>query len=370
MRAGERTPRAIAALACWLAALAGVSAQSPPASGEAIYRSACLTCHGPDGRGSPRAVVGFATPLPDFTDCAFASAEADIDWFSVVHEGGPVRGLARHMPAFGDALSDADIDAAVAYLRRFCANRAWPAGDLNLPRAFFTEKAFPENETVWTTGVNTSGPKAVSNLLVFEHRIRSRSQYEVTIPLDFQQTTPGQPWARGIGDVELALRRSFYASIDHTAIFAAGGAVTLPTGKEELGLGNGFTVVEPFAMWGQMIGTSAFVQTHVGYEVASDQTRGQNEGFVRTALGYTVAQDRGFGRSWTPMLEVLAAKPEGGAAEWDLVPQMQISLSKLQHILFSVGVRVPINERDERKPQVLAYFLWDWFDGGLFQFWK
>jgi hypothetical protein len=123
-------------------------------------------------------------------------------------------------------------------------------------------------------------------------------------------------------------------------------------------------------MWGQMIGTSAFVQTHVGYEVASDQRRGQNEGFVRTALGYTVAQDRGFGRAWTPMLEVLAAKPARSATEWDLVPQMQISLSKLQHVLFSVGVRVPINERDERKPQVLAYFLWDWFDGGLFQFWK
>jgi hypothetical protein len=119
-----------------------------------------------------------------------------------------------------------------------------------------------------------------------------------------------------------------------------------------------------------MIGPSAFVQTHVGYEIASDQTNGQNEGFVRTAFGYTVAEDRGFGRAWTPMLEVLAAKPERGVAEWDLVPQMQVSLSKLQHVLFSVGVRLPVNEREERKPQMLAYFLWDWFDGGLFEFWK
>jgi hypothetical protein len=29
-----------------------------------------------------------------------------------------------------------------------------------------------------------------------------------------------------------------------------------------------------------------------------------------------------------------------------------------------------MNEREERKPQMLAYFLWDWFDGGLFEFWK
>jgi hypothetical protein len=70
------------------------------------------------------------------------------------------------------------------------------------------------------------------------------------------------------------------------------------------------------------------------------------------------------------MLEVLTARPEGGQVEWDIVPQMQVSLSRLQHVLLNVGVRVPLNERDERKPQVLVYLLWDWFDGGLFQFWK
>jgi hypothetical protein len=67
---------------------------------------------------------------------------------------------------------------------------------------------------------------------------------------------------------------------------------------------------------------------------------------------------------------VLAANPEDGRAEWDVVPQIQISLSKLQHVLLDVGVRIPLNEREERKPQVLVYLLWDWFDGGLFDFWK
>jgi len=70
------------------------------------------------------------------------------------------------------------------------------------------------------------------------------------------------------------------------------------------------------------------------------------------------------------MVEVLTAMPNGATTEWDAVPQVQISLSKLQHILLSVGVRVPLNEREERKPEVLTYFLWDWFDGGLFQFWR
>jgi hypothetical protein len=146
--------------------------------------------------------------------------------------------------------------------------------------------------------------------------------------------------------------------------------VTLPTGKESEGLGNGFTVLEPFAMFGQMLGPSGFLQMHAGLEIPTDHERGDNETFLRTALGYTFARDRGFGQAWSPMTEVLFAKPWGASSEWDVVPQVQVSLSKLQHVLLSVGVRVPLNERDERHPQILTYLLWDWFDGGLFQFWK
>jgi cbb3-type cytochrome c oxidase subunit III len=346
------------------------------ATGEQIFVAACATCHAMDGKGSPSAVVGFDLPLPnghdfpDFTDCSINTVEPLADWMAVAHRGGPVRALDRRMPAFGDALSGDQIERAVKYLWTFCDDAAWPRGDLNLPRAFFTEKAFPENETVWTTGVTTSGAKAVTNDLVYEHRIGARWQYEVKAPFGVQQAEPGGAWNRGLGDIEFALRRTLYARLDRGSIFAAGGAVTLPTGKEELGLGNGFTVYEPFAMWGQIVGGSGFFQVHAGYEFPSNRTLGQREGFVRTAFGYTVAQDQGFGRAWSPMLEVLAAKPEGGGAEWDIVPQIQVSLSKLQHVLFSAGVRVPLNEREDRKPQALVYVLWDWFDGGLFDFWK
>ena len=44
------------------------------------------------------------------------------------------------------------------------------------------------------------------------------------------------------------------------------------------------------------------------------------------------------------MVEMLAAKLERAPAEWDLVPQMQVSLSKRQHVLVNVGVRVPLND--------------------------
>ena len=256
------------------------------------------------------------------------------------------------MPAFGDALSLDQIERAVKYLWTFCDDRSWPRGDLNLPRAFFTEKAFPENEAVWTAGATTAGAKSVTNEIVYEHRIGSRWQWEMKVPFGVQQAEPDGSWSRGLGDVEVALRKTLYASYERGSIFAAGGAVVLPTGKENLGLGNGF------------------FQVHGGVELPSDRTRGQNEGFVRTALGYTLAQDQGFGRAWSPMVEVLVAKPGGGATEWDLVPEMQVSVSKLQHVLLNAGVRIPLNGREERKPEVLVYVLWDWFDGGLFDFWK
>ncbi len=346
------------------------------ANGEQIFRATCATCHAIDGKGSPQHVVGFALPLPDghtfpdFSDCPTNTAETLPTWMAIVRGGGPARGLDRHMPAFGDALSTLQIERVVKYLWSLCADPAWPRGDLNLPRAFFTEKAFPENEAVWTTGVTVAGAKAVSNQVTYEHRIGARWQYEVTVPFDLQQQEAGGAWSRGLGDVEVALRRVLAANLDRGSIVAAGAAVTLPTGKEQSGLGNGFTIYEPFAMWDQILGRRGFVQVHAGYEVSSDHSKGPNEAYARTALGYTFAGDQGFGRTWTPMAEVMLTHPDGGSAEWDVVPQMQVSLSKLQHVMLSVGVRMPLNERQDRKPQVLTYVLWDWFDGGLFAFWK
>jgi hypothetical protein len=67
----------------------------------------------------------------------------------------------------------------------------------------------------------------------------------------------------------------------------------------------------------------------------------------------------------------MAREMESGArAEWDLVPQLQVSLSRRQHILASAGVRIPVTDRPDRPWQVQAYILWDWFDGGLLDGWR
>jgi hypothetical protein len=314
-------------------------------------------------------MVGFNVPLPDFTDCAFASGEPDPDWRAVVQEGGPVRGLDRHMPAFGDALSQEDIALAVSYLRTFCKDRGWPRGDLNLPRAFFTEKAFPENEAVWATTLTGSGMRSVTNNLIYERRIGARSQVELVAPISLQQDA-GSAWRRGLGDVAVAFKRTVYANLPTGGIGAAGLEVILPTGKEEHGLGSGVTVFEPFAMWGQLLPRNAFVQLHGGLELPTDSAKARREVYFRTSVGTTVAQDQGVGRAWSPQVEMLWARPQGGPSQWDVVPQVQVTLSKLQHVMLAGAVRIPVSKRKDRPTQGLVYVLWDWYDGGFFEFWK
>ena len=344
----------------------------PPASsrtGEELYRAACATCHGADGKGSAPAVVGFAVPLPDFTNCAFTTAEPDADWHAVVNRGGPVRGLDRHMPAFGDALSPDEIALAIGHVRTFCGATDWPRGDLNLPRAFFTEKAFPENEAVWTTGIATERDREVVAELIYERRLGARNQIELKAPIVFRQHGAGS-WARGLGDVAVAFKRTVHASAVHGRIASAGLELVLPTGSESRNLGSGGTIVEPFAMWGQVFPRNLFLQAHGGAELPAGSSTAARAAFARASLGATVAQDGGFGRAWSPQIEVLWARAQGGASEWDVVPQVQVTLSKLQHVSVAAGLRIPITARNQRPSQVLTYLLWDWFDGGFFEFWK
>jgi len=358
-------------------ALASVALRPAPARAQSsregmtadqLYQAGCAACHGQDGKGQPRTVVGFDTPLPDFTDCAFTTPEADLDWSSVIHKGGRIRGLDRRMPAFGELLSDAEIDGLIGRLRGFCAEPSWPRGELNFPRAFFTEKAFPENEAVFTTAIHRGQETDIEQEFLFEHRLGRRAQYEINVPLGFRRDVAGA-WNRGIGDVNLAWKYALYDNLARGLIVSGGGEVTLPTGSEKQGLGGGVTIFEGFGMVGQALPGAAFVQVHAGFEVPANQDVASKEGYWRTAFGRTFTAAR-WGRAWSPMVELLAAKAPGAPTEWDVVPQLQVSLSGLQHVLVSGGLRVPVKQPESRGKTLMIYLLWDWFDGGLRSNWR
>jgi len=74
---------------------------------------------------------------------------------------------------------------------------------------------------------------------------------------------------------------------------------------------------------------------------------------------------------WSPMVELIGNRDLTAGAEilWDVVPEFQVTINRRQHIRTAVGYRVPVNDTVGRPKQFVAYFLWDWFDGGLFEGW-
>jgi mono/diheme cytochrome c family protein len=340
-------------------------------TGKELYEKACASCHGLDGKGVERSKVAFDIPLPDFTDCSFASREQDADWIAVAHEGGPARGFARTMPAFGEAFTDEQLGTIVSYLRTLCTNARWPRGELNLPRPMFTEKAYPEDEAVVTFGSHTEGPGRLTADFVYEKRIGILSQFEIKIPTEIHSVSGATTTHEGgVGDIELGLKRTLYHNLASGSIVAFGTDVALPTGKRRTGLGTGTVVVEPFVSLGKVIAGDGFIHVQTAAEFAADEKKAENELAFRTAFGWTFAHNR-YGRLWTPMAEFIGAREleSGRSMEWDVVPQFQVSLSTRQHVLANLGMRLPITERSGRSKQIVLYVLWDWFDGSLLHGW-
>jgi cytochrome c6 len=96
----------VVAIFCIAASMATpVFAQS---AGADTYKAKCLMCHGADGTGNTPA--GKNLKAASFKDPAIVKV-SDADMIAVVHKGK------NKMPAYAGKLTDAQITAAVAYIR-------------------------------------------------------------------------------------------------------------------------------------------------------------------------------------------------------------------------------------------------------------
>ncbi len=338
-----------------------------PKTGKQLYDDNCAACHASNGKGLPVTQVGFPQPLPDFTDCAFNSTEQSPDWVAIAHEGGPIRGFSPIMPAFGDALTSAELEKLIEHVRGFCADHRWPRGELNFPLPMFTEKAFPENETLVKSVIDKDGSSETK--LIYEKRVGARGQYELVLPYVTLDPGAGNKLEHGFGDVAIAYKHVLAHSLDRGYILSAVGELSLPTGSKESGLGEGHSVMEVFFAAGKQLPRDFFIQSRAIYKAPLNGSTREAE--LQVAIGRAMTSGGPFGRQWNPMVEVLAARPleSGARTEWDWVPQVQFSINQRQHLLGSIGVRLPLTDRGSRDAQIGVYFLWDWFDGGLRDGW-
>ena len=340
-------------------------------NGEKIYKSGCIACHGANGTGAPETFTEFKRPdtFPDFTRCDQTTPEPSSTWKAVIVHGGPARGFSQIMPAFGELLTDEQINDVIAYLRTLCTNKHWARGELNLPRALVTEKAFPEDEVVVSTALNATGAPGFTTDMIVEKRFGMRNQIEIDVPVTAQDQH--HTWFAGAGDTTFGVKREMFSSLKTGSILALQGSVIAPVGNRAHGLGTGTTTFETFASFDQLFPTNTWVQFQTGADLPRHSDISPKTVFWRTAVGQTFSPDHGLGRLWSPMFEFLANRDlvTGARTDWDVLPEMQVTISRRQHIRGDIGVRTPVTNTARRAKQVVFYLLWDFGDGKLTKGW-
>jgi len=340
-------------------------------SGDAIYQAGCAGCHGPNGEGAPQTFTAFDRPatFPDFTDCAGTTPELDVDWKATITQGGHGRGFSPIMPSFADELTSTQIDAVITHLRSLCRESSWPRGELNLPRPLRTEKAFPESETVFTMSLAGDRRTDLDSEFTYEQRLSVRDQLEVAVPFASVHDATGTR-VGGVGDVALGWKRVLVSS--RNSILSGQGEIVFPTGNTSKGLGSGVTTFGAFASYGQILPAASFLQFQIGTDQPTSTDEAPRTIFWRLAAGRSFREEGGLGRLWSPMFEVLSDREfvQGGTANIDVLPQFQVTLNRRQHLRINLGLQIPATNTAGRSKQVVFYFLWDWFDGGLLDGWK
>jgi cytochrome c553 len=343
------------------------------ADGEVVYKGGCIACHGAEGKGADEASTVFVRPptFPDFTRCDQTTPEPDSAYKAVILHGGHGLGFSQIMPAFGDHLTDQQINDVIAYIRSFCHNTGhYPAGVLNLPRALVTEKAFPEDELVISTAAAAGSPASWTTDVIHEQTFAGRNQIEIDLPINYAVQNNG--WTSGPGDITIGLKRELFASLPAGSILSAQVGFLLPTGDSKRGFGAGTTTFEPFLAYDQLLGERNFLQFELGGDVTFDASKSPRSLFFRAAAGRSMGTDHGLGRLFSPMVEFVGTHDytAGASTNLNIVPQMQVTVSKRQHIRADAGVSAPVTNTGDRKPQIIFYVLWDWAEGAFWNGWR
>ncbi len=196
------------------------------------------------------------------------------------------------------------------------------------------------------------------------------SQIEVSLPIERADLGDPIGWKTGTGDLAVAVKHVLHHDLERGSILSVGAEVALPTGDDTHGFGTGTTVVEAQVMYDKLLPHDSFLEVQGIARFPHDSAL-EDAAELRLALGRTWTRDGGFGRAWTPMLEVLGSRELVGGAEteWDVVPQFQVTLSARQHIMAAAGWRIPVTQRDSRVNEFVFYLLWDWYDGRLLEGW-
>ena len=326
-------------------------------AGRAVFASTCATCHGPEGSPDPGSplVKGLGVVPADLSDPLFNSREPAGDWEMVVRYGGDAMGLAAQMPPHGDALTDAQIENVIAYVKSMVDTSRFPPGEMNLFLPTRTRKAFPEDEVVYKGRMTPeAGQDEYKNVLEFEKRVGKAGQ--VVLELIHENDAVRNE----LTEIEAGYKHAL--SWSDRYILSGALIVAKPVDSAD---GDG--ELQAYLAHGTELTERWILQSSLRFKFPFEQA---SDGVMELA-GIVHYVHSPWARRVFPALEVVAEQPfrsRNGDLEWTALPQVRIGLTRGGHVALNLGVELPLSDQswDERYYVTL---LWDFADGGFFKGW-
>ncbi len=334
------------------------------ARGAEIFQANCATCHGSAGHPDVESplVKSLGVVPANFSDPLFNSREPGSDWKIVITHGGQALAFSEMMPAFGETLSEEDIDAVLVYIKTLGGEHDYPDGDLNLFLPIRTKKAFPEDEFVWKQRYTSQeGDNAWRNVLEYEFRIGQRGQGIIEI------TNEVQGGDTNFGYFEPGYKHVLKHDQEAGFILTAAAQLGVPLRSR-----NNWLFL-PYLAVGKILSDSWTLQSHARLKLDLEDSDRHAAEFAGIVHWVDAPRPR-----WVfPALEVVAEVPfERGsypnrksAVQWSVLPQARIGLNKRGNIALNAGVEFPLNDRDRYDWRAWVFFIWDFADGGLTEGW-
>ena len=255
--------------------------------------------------------VGFDIALPDFTDCSFATPEADGRLVRrrarAAARCAPSIALCRRSARRSPATRSTGIVRPRARLLRrhaLAARRAQPAAPARHRKGVSGERGGAHH-----VDRDARDARAVSNQLRLRTSLRQRAtSTRSSVPVDVRQARKATRWQRGLGDIAVAVKHVLF----HSLASAAHRQRRRRTGPADRqgkrgARRRGRRCSSRSCRCGQICRASGFVQAQVGLEVPDDARRAATRGVLARGGGKTcrrngasaalVADDRGARRA-------------------------------------------------------------------------
>jgi len=87
------------------------------------YKSYCMQCHGMHGKGDGVNVPAMNVRPRDHSDNKYMMTRTNTEIYKAIKFGGPAVNKSIKMPAWGDVLTEDEINQMVGHIRTLCCER-------------------------------------------------------------------------------------------------------------------------------------------------------------------------------------------------------------------------------------------------------